>query len=58
MECFKQDKVEKISQHWADIEYVHDITKFSVFHWLAFHNDHESIKYIIKHIDEDQSINK
>jgi hypothetical protein len=37
-------------KHWADTEYVHHHTKYTTLHWLSYHNDFQSINFIIKHI--------
>ena len=48
LRCFAPKEKEK---HWADLEYVHELTNYTCFHWLAYHNDYESINYIIEYID-------
>ena len=55
-ECFKHETFK--GTHWADYEYIHNLTGYTCLHWLAFHNDFESIRYIINHIDHDQKVNK
>ena len=49
LECFDLDKHSE--KHWADTEYVHERTLYTTLHWLAYHNDYGSIKYIIMHIE-------
>lgn len=49
LECF--DLVTHSEKHWADTEYVHERTLYTTLHWLAYHNDANSIIYIIRHID-------
>ena len=55
-QCFKHDTYKGI--HWADFEYVHDLTGYTCLHWMAFSNDFESIRYIINHIDDDPKVDK
>lgn len=52
-ECFENHT----SKHSADAEFVHEETKYTCLHWLAYHDDADSIAYIIddigKHIESD-----
>ena len=48
-ECFAHETYTE--KHWADTEYVHERTRYTTLHWLAYHNDYNSINFIIRHID-------
>ena len=34
-------------KHYADYNFVHDQTKYTCLHWLAYHNDSQSLMFIL-----------
>ena len=38
----------KNERHYADYNFVHERTKYTVLHWLAYHNDSVSLLFILR----------
>ena len=48
----------KNERHYADYNFVHERTKYTVLHWLAYHNDSVSLLFILRRMWQPDSSSK